>query len=388
MFTTRLARVALALLLTAAAPAAVRAQDAAAGPEGLDWHLTSYADGERMVALPWHVDATLRLDGGTALGSGGCNDYGAQYTLAGRQLSFAPVDQTERDCADDAMATVEDGYMAALPGVVSWAMEGDPAAGGGMLHLYDEAGDMVLTFELPIVGLTPHDVSLLADQLEELQARVERHEERLDNMRVKVIRERIKALETRATRSTGPDLSAFTAAERLLFRAMRDDIAKTCEPRRSQNPAGTVAALQCRPETDKVRDMAVYLMEADDAAKVFSGRMRDARVKGGTERRSCASGKPSQMAWTGAGVVAAGCYRNEDGRANLRFTNTATRCRQLTAGTTQLESPHLYMAVLGPDRNIANLWEWAASSNDWEAGEDLFEPIKQQGQPWSDMCPR
>jgi heat shock protein HslJ len=388
MFTSRLTRVALALLLTAAAPAAVRAQDAASAPEGLDWHLTSYADGERMVALPWHVDATFRLDGGTAIGSGGCNDFRAEYALAGRQLSFGPADRTERDCADDATAAVEDGYLAALREVVSWAMEDDPAAGGGMLHLYDEADEMVLTFELPVVGLTPHDVSLLADQLEELQASVERHEERLDNMRIKVLRDRIKALEAQAARSAGPDLAAFTAAERLLYQAMRDDIARTCEPRRSQNPAGTVAALQCRPETDRVRDMAVYLMEGDDAASVFSRRMREAGVKGGTERRSCALGKPSQMAWTGAGMVTAGCYRNEDGRANLRFTNIATKCRQLTAGDTQLESPHVYIAVLGPDRDIAGLWQWAASSNDWEAGEDLYERIKQQGQPWSDMCPR
>lgn len=387
MLRTAMARVALALTLVAAMPAAVHSQEEVAGPEGLDWHLTSYGDSDRTVPVPWYVDATLRLEDGAASGAAGCGDLLAQYALEGERLSFDPVEHTEMACADDVMA-VESGHLAALPQVAAWAMDTSGATGERRLLLYDAAGEMVLSYQLPVMGLTAHDVGQLAGELEELRALVERHEERLDSMRIKVLRDRIRALEAEAAQAAGPDLSAFTAAERLLYGAVRDDIARTCEPRRNQNPNGTVAALQCKPETDKVRDMAYYLMEGDDAARVYRERMKDAGVRNGTERRSCAFGNPSEMYWTGAGMVAAGCYRNDDGRANLRFTNTATRCRQLTAGKTQLESPHLYMAVLGPNRDIASLWEWAASSDDWEAGEDLFDPIQQPGQPWSDMCPR
>ena len=183
-----------------------------------------------------------------------------------------------------------------------------------------------------------------------------------------------------------PSLFSPEAIERLLG-AVRADIAKTCEPRRTQNPAGTIAALQCQPNAPEVRDMAYYLMESDHAWKVYRRRMQDNEVKNGTGNRACAFNKPSQMAWVGGGIVNAGCYRDDNGRANLRFVNTLADCRQLTAGATQVKSPSIYIAVLGPDRDIASLWGWAASSTDWEAGEDLFDPIKQPGQPWSDQCP-
>lgn len=384
MIRSTLVRAALALALVTTVPAATAAQvDDSATPEGVDWHLANVGtDG-----VPWYADATLLLSSGEATGSTGCNRFGGSYTLAGEGLAFDSIAATERGCPEG-LGEVEEAFLAALPLVATWSVEDEA------LIMADAAGNPQLRFEQPVVALTSSDVANLAALLEahgsadeRLQAAIDRLAERVDDMRIGVLRDRIKALEAAATKSAGPDLSAFTAAEKVLLGAVRKDIAQTCEPRRSQNPAGTIAALQCEPDAPQVADMAYYLMESNDAEKVYQQRMRAYQVKEGTQDRSCANGRPSQMWWVGGGFEVAGCYRNEDGRANLRFVNTLAQCRQLTAGDRQVKNPSIYIAVLGPDRDIGSLWGWAASSRDWEAGEDLFDPIVQPGQPWSDQCP-
>ena len=386
-------RLSLAAVLLLALPATAAAQEP---PESTDWHRAQDADGGDLVSVPWFVEATLRLESGDATGSGGCNGFTGSYELEGESLRVVELGSTVMGCSDP-MLGVEDGYLAALPDVASWTVA--DVGDGRTMHLRDAAGNDLLIFETPALGLTRSAVRGLAAELDELRSQVDRHEERIDNIRIGTLRERIKTLEQqvrtlRAQRdasssdsSGSADTSAMNAAERVLLGAVRADIAKTCEPRRTQNPAGTIAALQCQPNAPEVRDMAYYLMESDDAWKVYRRRMQDNEVRNGTENRACAFNKPSQMAWVGGGIVNAGCYRDDNGRANLRFVNTLADCRQLTAGAIQVKSPSIYIAVLGPDRDIASLWSWAASSTDWEAGEDLFDPIKQPGQPWSDQCP-
>ena len=384
MIRTTLVRAGLAAALAISIPAALGAQED--GLEGVDWQLVSYRDGTDLLATPWHVDAALRFEGGVATGSSGCNSLGVRYELEGDELTFASSG-TDGDigCAGPVLA-VEQGLVEALPRVMRWGIDSGPAT--ATLYLYDADDEALLAFQPSSLSLAPADIDALADRLDRLQAQLDRHEDRIDNIRIGTLRDRIKTLESQMSERAGPDPSTFTTAERVLLSAVRPDIARTCEPRRSQNPGGTVAALQCRPQTPAVKDMAYYLMEGDDAWKAYRQRMNQHDVRNGTERRACAFGNPSQMAWTGAGLVSAGCYRNDDGLANLRFTNTLTECKQLKAGNAQVESPHVYIAVLGANRDIAGLWEWAASSTDWEAGDDLFDPIKQAGQPWSDMCPR
>lgn len=378
-------RLVLAAALSLSLPLAVAAQEAT--PQDVEWHLVSAGATE----VPWYVDITLTLSGGAATGSVVCNRFSGGYTIDGDAFIFdPPLAVTQKGCPVDP-GDVADAYLQALPEVAGWFMEEDA------LVLSDATGEPLLTFEQAVVALTSSDVAALAALLEQQQAAdkrlaaaVERLDERVDNMRIGTLRDRIKTLEAQAAvaaRSAGPDLSTFTAAEKVLYDAVRKDIARTCEPRRRQNPAGTIAALQCQPDTPDVADMAYYLMESEDASKVYERRMKDHKVKGGTQNRACALGRPSQMWWVGGGLTAAGCYRDTNKRANLRFVSTLAECRQLTAGSTQVKNPTIYIAVLGPGRDISSLYRWAASSNEWEAGEDLFDPIIQPGQPWSDQCP-
>lgn len=375
-------RLALVAALILSVPAATAAQGPT--PEGTDWRLVQYAGDSGLVSVPWYVEATFTLEGDAVFGSAGCNGFGGSAELDGLSVSFSELTMTTMGCPEP-VESVETGYLAALSDVASWGIS--PAGEHRFLYLQDAGGASVLVFRsTPPPTDTGSDG--LAAELDALEARIERHEERIDNIRIGALRDRIRALEAAVAQTAGPDLSAFSEAERVLLSAVRADIAETCEPRRTQNPKGTVAALQCKPDAPEVRDMAYYLMESDDAWQVYRQRMRDNKVRNGTENRACAFGRPSQMAWVGGGIVNAGCYRDDNGRANLRFVNTLADCRQLTAGSTQVTSPSIYIAVLGPDRDIASLWGWAASSTDWEAGEDLFDPIKQAGQPWSDQCPR
>jgi heat shock protein HslJ len=377
---TRLALVA-ALVLTV--PAATTAQQPPL--EGVDWQLVQYRDGSEIRPVPWFVDASLVLEAGEATGWGGCNGFTAAYEQDAKSLGLESRISTLVGCAEPVLA-VERAYLAALADIATWDVVtvGEPQR----LVLRDADGDDLLVFETPALSLTRSDIRALASEIEDLRSRAERHEQRIDDIRIGTLRDRIKALEAAAARSAGPDLSAFTEAERVLLSGVREDIAETCEPRRSQNPGGTIAALQCRPDTPAVADMAYYLMEQPDADRVWTQRMKQNKVKDGTRNRACAFDRPSMMFWVGGGLSVAGCYRNDDGRANLRFVTPATECRQLTAGATQVKNPSVYIAVLGPDRDIGSLYQWAASSTEWEHGEDLLRPLKQPGQPWSEQCPR
>ena len=378
-----LKRFALAAALVLTIPTMSAAQ--VATPEDVDWHLVRYVDGSEEVAVPWYVEATLHLEDGRAHGSAACNSFSGEYTLEGDRLTFGALGRTEMACPEPIMA-IENSYMAALDMVTTWVIDSGPS--DRLLYLRADPDEDLLVFESAALSLTRSDIDALVGELQALRSRIDRHEERIDNIRIGAVRDRIKALEAAAATSSQPDLSAFTAAEKVLLSGVRSDIAGTCEPRRSQNPTGTIAALQCRPDTTAVADMAYYLMEDEEASRVWQQRMKDYKVKDGTQNRACAFNKPSMMFWVGGGTAVAGCYRNEDGAANLRFVHPAAECRQLTAGATQVKNPSVYIAVLGPDRSISNLYEWAASSTDWEHGEDLFDPIRQPGQPWSSQCPR
>ncbi len=374
----------LLLLLAGLTPALAAAQTST--PEGTDWHLATYADGDRVVSVPWQLQATLHMEDGLATGSTGCNGFSGSYALDGNELSFGPLGVTQMACPGEAM-TLENGYLAALPQVVSWAIDTGPSPGESGLYLYDADGEIILTFQPPILSLTRHDIDALATQLAQQQAAIERLGERVDNVRVGTLRERIRSLEStvKKLRARGTAASpTFSTAETVLLEGIPGGIRNTCLPRRSDNPAGTVAAVQCQPATSRVRDMAYYLMESDDAWDTWRQRMREngAWNKNG----ECRKGRIGTSVATG-GLEASGCYRNDDGRANLRYATSITACRQLKAGDTRLEKPAVYIAVLGPDGDIAKLTKWA-ESRPYGGPEDLVQTIKRPKEAWSDICPR
>lgn len=171
--------------------------------------------------------------------------------------------------------------------------------------------------------------------------------------------------------------TSFTRAERVLLEAVPPDIVDTCVPRRTDLPDGNVAAVQCKPASPIVRDMAYYLLEGDDARAVFDERMREHKVPEGFSQK-CRRGKPAYEYATG-GLDADGCYIDDNGRANLRSISWITNCRVLRAGSVLLKEPSLYVAVLGEDADIARLSDWSE--------QGLSRPIERPDAAFSPACP-
>ncbi len=170
-------RLALGAAIAMALPVSAVAQAEKPTPEGTTWYLVSYVlDGE-LTQVPWYVDATLLLDDSQAVGSTGCNSLLGSYSLAGDALTFTSIGTaSEMGCGETWMGT-EVGYMAALPAVAAWATDSSPF--DRALNLYDEAGDIVLTYQQSAVNLTPADVNALASELDALRARIEKLERQI-----------------------------------------------------------------------------------------------------------------------------------------------------------------------------------------------------------------
>jgi heat shock protein HslJ len=355
-------RALLTVSLVTTIPASVAAQDGAPGPEGERWDLIAYGvDG--LAPVPWNIDATLLLEGGSASGSTGCERFSGDYELVAAGLSFADAfDVTRETCVGDA-AAVEAGYLAALPQVVTWTIVDEE------LQLADATDSVILVYAQPVVGLTANDVAGLVAVLDNQGADLERLDQRLDAIRIGTLRDRINALEAQvaslmasAAAPSKKSASAFSAAEKVLLAAIPAGIRKTCMSRRDQNPSGTVAAVQCKPETAKVRDMAYYLLPGGQSWKVWQERMDAYGVK--YRDRACSNGKQGFVLFTG-GIQAAGCYVNEDGRANLRYLDQPWKdCSALKIGGTRVKDPVMYIAVLGPDDDLATLTKWAEPRED------------------------
>jgi heat shock protein HslJ len=138
-----------ALALTASLGAGAAATDEPAGdePDGtsgiedLTWLLThQLVDGVRTEISP-RTTVSLRMEDGDAGGSGGCNSYFTSYELDGQALRFGQIGSTTMACLQPVMA-IEQAYFRNLARVVAYQ------SGGRQLAFLDEAGGLVLEFEL------------------------------------------------------------------------------------------------------------------------------------------------------------------------------------------------------------------------------------------------
>ena len=136
----RLAIAASMLVGCAAAEPPGSAAAAASDPvtrsiEGIEWRAVEI--GGSPVVGPAAV--TLRLDGGRAAGSGGCNGYGGPYRFEeGGRLSFGPLVSTRRACADEAGNRQESAFHRILAAVSRYRIDRD-----GSLLLSAEDGSTV-----------------------------------------------------------------------------------------------------------------------------------------------------------------------------------------------------------------------------------------------------
>lgn len=377
-------RATLAAALIVTVPIGSMAQDAPVSPEGVEWRLTGYRSGDELVEVPLAVDATLRLEEGSASGSLGCNDFSGSYTIDGAALTFDPFAVTEMACLGGAVP-VEQGYLENLTATATWSLV------DGILDLADDEGSVILTYEEASVDSTAADLAALAARVEAQQAEIESLRERLGNVRIGTLRDRISELEGEVTtlrrqvqalrsRGSGNQAVRFNAAERILLEGIPNAIRRTCTPRRSENPGRTIAAVQCQPDTPVVRDMAYYLMTAAAATNVFEQRMRQNGVTDGAGQ--CRLGDVS-LSYDTPGPSASGCYVNADGRANLRMVAAASGCHQLRVGDRRLRIPAIYVAVLGNDDDIRALARWTEPP----AGTPILQEIKRRNAPISPRCP-
>ena len=133
-------------LLLTALPMGAFAQPAVPALEGTDWRLTQMAgSGVPFIDVPAGVDATLRIDGTDASGSGGCNQWFASVTVDGASIAFGQVGSTMMACPEPAMS-IESFWLGYLPQVASWSIT------GGRLELADPNGAVLLVFAQPAVS--------------------------------------------------------------------------------------------------------------------------------------------------------------------------------------------------------------------------------------------
>jgi heat shock protein HslJ len=109
--------------------------------EGLTWLLTSQVVDSEMTPVPERVLISLRMEGGDAGGSGGCNSYFTSYTLDGFELTFGPVGSTMMACLPPLM-DAEQAYFANLSQVAAYQ------SGGIQMALLDADGEFLLEFDL------------------------------------------------------------------------------------------------------------------------------------------------------------------------------------------------------------------------------------------------
>ncbi len=134
-----------------------------------------------------------------------------------------------------------------------------------------------------------------------------------------------------------PTPRPIRSPEAALLAGVPETIRDTCEPRTTGLVTGTIAALDCHPDSDRIRLLSYYLMRPADARFVFASRMRQYDLGSDAD---CAVGKAGIESAHAA--LSVGCFVNDQGRANLRFV-TRTAC------------PAVYTGVLGNGGDIGVL---------------------------------
>jgi hypothetical protein len=183
--------------------------------------------------------------------------------------------------------------------------------------------------------------------------------------------------------------NGFTRAEAILLEGVPTRIASRCVPLRSGLPKGTLAAVRCTPVTTEVASVDYHLMEGDDAAAAFRATMDTFNVpQASSEEGTCESGVKSQQVFVGSGWQSVGCYRTS-GRAEVRFVDNATDCRQLRVGQKRLKSPTVYLALQGTSGDVAAVHAWATRNLSASSSQltSITQPIERPNEPLSPSCP-
>ncbi len=126
----------------------------------------------------------------------------------------------------------------------------------------------------------------------------------------------------------------------------------TCVPRTSGLVTGTLAAVDCHPDSRRIKLLSYFLLRPADARFTFASRMRQYDLQAGAD---CHAGTPGIE--SSRSSLSIGCFVDANGRANLRFASRAA-------------CPAVYVGVLGTGGDIATL----AKAYDQAVGAQWQDP--------------
>jgi len=152
-------------------------------------------------------------------------------------------------------------------------------------------------------------------------------------------------------------LEPYTADEARLFDGLRADAKFDCAARRVDLPAHAVAGVECAPKGDLVERIGVYgFTSADDLLDTYLARLASSGVK--PRSGSCREGVGEDAYVPGDhGATLSpyrnGCYLNEHGVANFRYTEPDAL---------------VYVGILGTGKDVVALDKWAWRGNQDQPG--------------------
>jgi len=147
-----------------------------------------------------------------------------------------------------------------------------------------------------------------------------------------------------------PTAPGFTDAEQHLLDGVQRGT-KDCEPARGSGelPKDALAGIECNSTDPAVARVGFYLFaNDDDMIDVYMARMGAEGVE--IDSGSCSEGDAEHAYFPGDGFIPAraGCFTNDEGFANYRFT---------------IPGEHVYVGVLGQSADLVALETFAWKGN-------------------------
>ena len=146
-------------------------------------------------------------------------------------------------------------------------------------------------------------------------------------------------------------LEELSGDEALLINGIRDDARVACTPRRADLPAGAVAGVECAPLGGPASQVGAYRFDSEDSLlETYYSRLEQEGIAPGTGDCPRSAGEMSYIPEqeTDPSLNRIGCFVNEFGYGNLRFTSPEAR---------------VYVGVLGADGDMESLYDWAWQGN-------------------------
>jgi hypothetical protein len=152
-------------------------------------------------------------------------------------------------------------------------------------------------------------------------------------------------------------LEPYSDDEVYLFNGLRPDARFACAARRTDLPPRATAGVECSPQVDGVDRVGAYrFADGGDLLDTYFSRLADNGVK---RRSGSCPERAGEVAYvpgddeTNVSSYRYGCYLNEFGVANYRFTAPDSL---------------VYVGILGTGKNLKRLHDWAWRDNQDQPG--------------------